>query len=456
MQQENRTREMPSFEKSTVRPPAVSGELASFYADRKLMWRNVFWITFGHFGMALSMTIVEPLMNLRLKAIGISESSVGLLASLNLWAVSFLVMYFSWKSDHCLSRLGRRTPFTLMALPFIVITLVLFPLSTQRWLLVGLMLTYFFFNDMKASTYPLLSIDCVSKPVLARVSGIVAIVISLAGFLSTRLGSKMADGHPKLVFFIAAAVMSSMTLIALWRIKEPPIHHPAEGRFSLLAPIRVATRDKRILVLIVAVALLNGFSIIFKTWVWFYAQTKLHLTIGDTGVAMSWGLLLQVAVSYPAGWLIDRFGSYLALCLQWMIMLSLAVCSIHVTNLHGLILLMSLYFLFMPLQVAGDAILWKTMDKADTGSYTSTVALVRNFCTGTVIAISGFIIKWTHSYIVAFWCGFLLSTIALVVFFIYRHIMRTGRTTAVETGELESAVELQPTVEGTDAIDGVS
>jgi hypothetical protein len=67
------------------------------------------------------------------------------------------------------------------------------------------------------------------------------------------------------------------------------------------------------------------------------------------------------------------------------------------------------------------------MDKADTGSYTSTVALVRNFSTGTVIAISGFLIKWTGSYIVAFWFGFGLSSIALIVFFIYRHLMRNGR-----------------------------
>ena len=363
-----------------------------------------------------------------LKAVGVSESSVGLLLSLNLWAVSFLVMYFSWKSDHTTSRLGRRTPFTLLALPFIAIALVLFPLSTQKWLLIALMLTYFFFNDMKASTYPLLAIDCVSKEVLARVSGLVAITISMAGFLSTRLGAKMADAHPKGVFFAAAAIMSSMTLIALWRIKEPPVYHPATGAFNLLAPIKIACRDKRILVLIVAVALLNAFPMIFKTWVWFYAKSKLGLTVGQTGIDMSWGLMLQVAVSYPAGWLIDRFGSYLALSIQWVIMLTLVLSAIQVTNSHGLILLMSLYFLFLPLQVAGDTILWKTMDKADTGSYTSTVALVKNFSTGTVIAISGFLIKWTGSYVVAFWFGFGLSSIALVVFFVYRHLMRNGRS----------------------------
>jgi Na+/melibiose symporter-like transporter len=277
---------------------------------------------------------------------------------------------------------------------------------------------------MKASTYPLLAIDCVSKEVLARVNGIVTVMLGVAGFLSSRIGAQMADVNPARVFLIGAAVMTGATLLALWRIREPPIYHPAKGSFNLLAPIKVALRDKRILVLMIAVALLHAFPMIFKTWVWFYARSKLGLSIGETGVAMSWGLLVQIACSYPAGWLIDRFGSYRALCLGWLVTFALVVFALRVTNAHGLVLLVSLYFVILPLEVAGDAILWKTIDKADIGSYTSTVALVRNFATGTVIAFSGFLIRWTGSYVVAFWFGFALSSMALVVFFVYRHIMR--------------------------------
>jgi len=426
-------------------PGMAAGGLAGYYADRKLMWRNVRWITVGHFGTALATTILVPLMNLRLKAAGVSDSGVGLLTSANLWAVSFLVMYFSWKSDHCTSRLGRRTPFVLVSLPLITVALVLFPLFSGKWVLIALMIVYYFFNDMTASTFPLLSIDCVSKEVLARVSGLVAIVMSLAGFLSSRLGAKLADAHPTQVFFIAAAVMATAMLTALWRIKEPPIYHPAQGKFNFLAPIKVACQDKRIIVLMVAVALLNAFVMIFNTWVWFYAKAKLGLTIGATGGAISWGLLLKMGVSYPAGWLIDRFGSYVALSIEWVLMLTLVLCSIHVQNANGLILLMVLFSLLTPFQVAGDTILWKTMDKADTGSYTSTVALIRNFCTGTVIAISGYLIKWTGSYVVAFWFGFTLSSIALVVFFIYRHIMRSGGTLATASSGAGSAA-LGPSV----------
>lgn len=402
--------------------------LQAFFADKPRMWRNVFWTTFGQFGMTLSMTIVEPLMNLRLKAVGVSDAGIGLLASANLWGVSFLVMYFSWKSDHCTSRLGRRSPYVLAALPFVTVAVVVFPLFSMKWLLIGLFVVYWFFNDVKASTYPLLAIDCVPKSVLARVSGFIAMMMGVAGFLSARIGAKMADVDEARVFFLAAMANMTMTLMAMWQIKEPPILNPTTERFNFLAPIKVATRDKRILVLMIAVALLNAFPMIFKTWVWFYAKSKLGLSIGQTGVAISWGLLLQMGVSYPAGWLIDRFGSYVALVLAWVLMLALSVCSVGVKSVSGLILLTAFYSLVLALKVAGDTILWKTMDKADTGSYTSTVALCRNFCTGTVIAISGFLIRWTGSYIVAFWFGFVLSSIALVVFFVYRHLMRSGGT----------------------------
>ena len=418
--------EKPAAECPETFDPVEDAKLHRFFSDRGRMWRNVFWITFGHFGMALAMTIVEPLMDLRLKAIGVSDSNIGLLTSANLWAVSFLVMYYSWKSDHCTSRLGRRTPFVLASLPFLTLSLILFPFFSVKWVLITLMAMYFFFNDVKASTYPLLAIDCVSKDVLARVSGLVAIMTSLAGFMSSRIGARMADVHPGRVFVVAAVANLMFTLMAMWQIKEPPIYHPTKERFNFMAPIRIAARDKRILVLMIAVALLNAFPMIFKTWVWFYAKTKLGLSIGETGVAMSWGLLLQIGVSYPAGWLIDRFGSYLALVIGWLLMMGIAVFSLKVHSASGLILLTVLYSLVMALKVAGDTILWKTMDKADTGSYTSTVALCRNFCTGTVIAISGFIIKWTGSYVMAFWFGFALSTIALVVFFVYRHLMRAG------------------------------
>ena len=149
--------------------------------------------------------------------------------------------------------------------------------------------------------------------------------------------------------------------------------------------------------------------------------------------------MFKIAVSYPAGWLIDKVGTYLALCIGWSMMLALVLFSIQVRSANGLVLLMVLFSISASLQVSGDTILWRQMDKADTGSYTSTVALIRNFCTGTVIAISGFLIKWTGSYIVAFGFGLLLSSVALIVFFTYRHIVRDDEMEAELASETAAA-----------------
>ena len=266
---------------------------------------------------------------------------------------------------------------------------------------------YYFFNDMSASTYPLLSIDCVSKEILARVSGLVAIVISVAGFLSVASGRKMADVNPTRVFIFAALAMATTMLLALWRIKEPPVYHPAKGKFNLLAPIKIALQRQAHSGADGGGSAAQRLSNDLQHLGMVLFQTKLGLTIGETGAEYRGDCCSRLG--FVSGGLVDRPVRKLRGVVHRMDFDAGSCAVRHPRDeSNGLILLMVLFSLFTPLQVAGDTILWKTMDKADTGSYTSTASLIRNFCTGTVIAISGYIIKWTGSYVVAFWFGFAL------------------------------------------------
>ncbi len=120
-------------------------------------------------------------------------------------------MYFSWKGDHCTTKLGRRTPYVLLRLSVVVSAIVLFSIFSEPWILILLMVFYYYFNDIKLSTYPLLSIDCVPKELLARVLGIVFIVISGGGFLSGRLGARIADVNQAAVFLGSAIAMAITT-----------------------------------------------------------------------------------------------------------------------------------------------------------------------------------------------------------------------------------------------------
>lgn len=77
-------------------------------------------------------------------------------------------MYFSWKSDHTVSRWGRRVPYLWISTPGIIVTVALFPFMTCKWVLLVLVLIQLFFMDWKNSTISLLQIDLVPRNVLAR------------------------------------------------------------------------------------------------------------------------------------------------------------------------------------------------------------------------------------------------------------------------------------------------
>ncbi len=81
----------------------ISPEMARFYGDRPLMWRNLGLIVFLSVGWSLSFTVLGPLMQLRLNKMGVSLETLGLMSGINGWLYSYAVMYFAWKSDHTVS-----------------------------------------------------------------------------------------------------------------------------------------------------------------------------------------------------------------------------------------------------------------------------------------------------------------------------------------------------------------
>ncbi|MEI8195007.1 MAG: hypothetical protein WCI73_03775, partial [Phycisphaerae bacterium] len=115
----------------------LAPELQAYYDDRPLMWRNVLSFMFLTIGWNLCFTIVSPLMTLRMNSpqVGMGERMIGFVNAGNSYTVSFLVMYFSWKSDHTISRWGRRIPFLWISAPGIILSVFLFPFFDNKWLL---------------------------------------------------------------------------------------------------------------------------------------------------------------------------------------------------------------------------------------------------------------------------------------------------------------------------------
>ncbi len=151
-------------------------------------------------------------MALRLPAHGVTESAQATIATANSVTVAFLVMYFAWKSDHTVSRFGRRKPYLLLSAPFIIASTFLFPLLHNAASLVILFVIQMIFMDMKASTFPLLSIDCVRRDLLARAMSFLNIANGIVGFFSMQLVSMFTEQNEWIPYAIAAFVMLLTTV----------------------------------------------------------------------------------------------------------------------------------------------------------------------------------------------------------------------------------------------------
>jgi hypothetical protein len=416
-------------------PPAATDQeadprLAAYYADRALMWRNVVLIQCLVVASAVGIGLAGTLSGLHMRACGLGEDTIALLNSINLWVVGYLVMYFSWRSDHTVSKLGRRTPYVLLSLPFIVVSTALFPYFTNTWSLILLYAVKMLFLDMKASTQPLLRIDCVPRDMLGRVGAITTCVTALSFFAVTRYGMRIADSHPTVPFVAGSLVMAVMTLICCRFLREPPVTCPATTGFRPWSALAIGCRDRRIILLMVGVALIGGFYQMFGYWNTFWTTaptgTGLGFSKADYGDAISWQALAAVVVALPCGWIIDRCSGYRVVAAFWC--LQLVGFAVVVSLVHD-----ASTFLFATILCAtggglggaAEIMVFKTCDARHVGSVTSSLSLFRNVISGTVLAISGWLVVngGTSDYGRAYVFGMVLATAGLACFWGYRRLM---------------------------------
>ena len=408
-------------------------KLIAYYADKRLVFRNLCVVEMNVFAHAVGLGLAATLSNLHMRQCGIGVGTIALLNSINLWAVSYLVMYFSWRSDRTVSKWGRRTPYVLLSLPFVCICTALFPFFTNQWSLIILYAVKLLFMDMMLSTQPLLRIDCMPRRLLGRVNALGMVLGGIATFLVMRYGMAIAEVYPTLPFTAGAGVMAVITLTTCLTVKEPPIVYPATGPFLPWSALIIGMRDRRIFVLMLGVAMVGGFYAMFGYWNVFWATSTvgdgLGLSKAAYGSAFSWQALVVMTLALPCGWIIDRFSGYKVVSAMWI--LQLTGCALVLTMVHDAQSLMIVALMCAAggtLFPAAEIMVFKSSNAADIGSVTSSLSLVRNAWAGTLIAISGLVVTLRGSdhpnYHGAFLLGMGVATLGLIWFGVYAWLMR--------------------------------
>lgn len=426
----------------------LSSELTAYYADRRLLWKNVILVLLLNIGWGICFTVVNPLIQLRLSKAGVSDSGIGLIASINSWSYSYLVMYFAWKSDHTVSRWGRRIPYLFLTAPVIILSVILFPLFEQKWILIILAMAQMLFMDIKAATIPLLNIDCVPRRILAQVNSLGAIVGAATGFLAMRYGMRLADAWEYAPYAFGGGILLCTTLLGGFLIKEPPVKCPTNERFKPWSAMAVAWKDKRAILLMIGVGSVNLFGIAYGGWIWLYAGHTLNLSRSDTGSAMSWSILVPLVLSYPIGYLTDRFGSYPMAIVYFLVSVLAAGWSLlYLNNYSGLLVGSLLVGALGPLYSAIDILVYREADAKHIGSVTSTNSCLRGFIAGlSSLGCGALITHFGGNYRIAFVLGIAGTTFGFAFLMLYAYI-RYGRRKQREAAREQDPPILEPALQ---------
>lgn len=410
-------------------------ELVAYYSDRRTLRRNMVSLLICNLGWGLSMTLVSPLMGLAMNERGVSEFWLGTISSVNSVLVAVLVMYFSWKSDHTVSRLGRRTPYLLISAPFVILPILIFPWMTLPVSLILLYAVHVLFMDLKQSTYALLPLDCVPRHALARFGSAFAIAGGVVTFCTLHWGFLLIGLGEWVPYILAGSLMVFTTLAALL-LREPPIACPTTEAWRPWTTLKVGWKDRRTVLLMVGVTLLFAFHCTYFAWLWLYARNHLGVEKGMIAQAVSWAPLLSIALAWPVAWLVDRYAGIRLAAVYVLLEVVVCILVCTATGPGGILAASLAKAVAGPFFAGADILIVRQALPQEVGSVTSSSAFVRNLGSGLVVFTSGTILGQCggdHRY--AFIFGLAVSIIGFLLLLWYTlmpHLKTAAVVPAVE------------------------
>ena len=293
------------------------------------------WLLWGDFCFVLMEAVVPSIMPLKFNALGASNSVIGLVMITIPGLMNTICNpIISFRSDRHRSRWGRRIPFILFTLPFLVISLVAVAFSSQAglWLhhhfpfllarfspaavsvaIIGTALTLFsFFNTFVNSVFWYLFNDVVPESLLARFMSYFRTVSLCAGSFYSLVIFKHADNHSTEILAGAALVYFLGFGLMCLKVKEGNYPPPPEyvgnkgGGLAAIKTFGVECMGLPHYWLLFLAHMSVAFAYTGQIfYIFFYKSLGLDLgMIGKLGFGMSISGALVVPFS---GWLADKY-----------------------------------------------------------------------------------------------------------------------------------------------------
>ena len=262
-------------------------------------------IPHGHFEYISNM-FISPLARVLLD----NATQVGLVQSFNPLFSVLVQPVVGWRGDHTWTRLGRRKPYLLVALPWILVSLIVMPLTHTLWMFIAAVIVYQFFVDMYAVSCGTMMPETVPLEQRSRQEGVSATLGSLVTVFAILFVGRLYDRDPLYPFALATGITMLSTAVLVFGIRE--YYRPPKQRPPLyVAPVHVAkaafsNRNILIMLLILLFSSYGNYSVLM--FLTLFMNRTLNVTIGNAVRMSVITYALTAALALPFGNIADRYG----------------------------------------------------------------------------------------------------------------------------------------------------
>ena len=261
-------------------------------------------IPHGHFEY-ISDRFISPLA----RELVSNASQVGYIQALNPMFGFLVQPVIGWLGDHTWTRIGRRKPYLLFAVPWILVALIAMPLTHTLWPFLLAVVIYQFFVDMFAVSCSTMMPETVPLEQRSRQASVSAFIGSLLAILAIMFVAPLYDREPLYPFAFAAAITALSTATLVFGIKEHYLG-PKKRPALYLAPIHVVkaalgNRNLRKMFFIVLFGSYGQNSI--GLFLILFMSRTLGATVGKSVFTTFVVPAVGAVLALPFGFLADRY-----------------------------------------------------------------------------------------------------------------------------------------------------
>ncbi len=415
------------------------------------------WLLVGDFAYYMRDRSGAPTLTLVLKQFDASDLVVGLLMGFIPQALSLgLVPWVSYKSDRHRGRWGRRIPYLLVPTPFVFVAMLGMGWGPEigRWLhtVTGgsglsdtacVILVFGVFWSMfeigsaicNAVFFGLFN-DVVPREVMGRFFALFRIVTLVDGVVFNYFVLGHAEEHYRLVFTYVGVVYFVGFLLMCLKVKEgeyPPPETFPDSRAGAWQSIR------RYFTECFTQPIYLWFFAFNACWVWgtqplalfsLYFAKSLQMDMATWGKLAALQMVLSLTVSFPVGWLVDRFHTLRVSIVVTLLYALVALWGFFFARnaaTYGILLVVGGVFAGM-IMTASSALGPILLPRAKFAQFNSAALMIRSIGILPIGPLCGIVFDtWGHQYhyiYLAASAGAFMSLISLVA--LYKHFQRHG------------------------------